>query len=196
MLKIDYANKLPGKDGTIKTSSNDPTLRPLPIGTSRPAGGQRVYAIGNPFDWTIPSRPGSSAASGARFSRGILVGPLMASSVTDAAINPGNSGVPCWTAPAGSSASTPQSTPPLGPPPASGSRPRGHGDGHRRADYHYRQGDQTNYGNHLCADQAVEQLGLGGVLVLDAREGGPAWRAASRRRPGTPRVVSSWVMSS
>ena len=50
VLKIDYANKLPGKDGTIKTSSNDPTLRPLPIGTSSDLlVGQRVYAIGNPF---------------------------------------------------------------------------------------------------------------------------------------------------
>ena len=29
----------------------------------------------------------------------------------------------------------------------------------------------------FAPDQAVEQLGLGGVLVLDAREGGPAWRA-------------------
>ena len=29
----------------------------------------------------------------------------------------------------------------------------------------------------FAPDGAVEQLGLGGVLVLDAREGGPAWRA-------------------
>lgn len=29
----------------------------------------------------------------------------------------------------------------------------------------------------FAPDAAVEQLGLGGVLVLDAREAGPAWRA-------------------
>ena len=29
----------------------------------------------------------------------------------------------------------------------------------------------------FAPDAAVEQLGLGGVLVLDARENGPAWRA-------------------
>ena len=35
-------------------------------------------------------------------------------------------------------------------------------------------------GISFAPDQSVEQLGVSGVLVLDAREGGPAWKAGIR----------------
>ena len=81
VLKIDYANKLPGKDGTIKTSSNDPTLRPLPIGTSSDLlVGQRVYAIGNPFGLDHTLTTGVISGLGREIQSGNTGRPSMASS--------------------------------------------------------------------------------------------------------------------
>lgn len=179
VLKIDYARKLPGKDGTVKTPGRVPSLRPLPIGTSSDLlVGQRVYAIGNPFGLDHTLTTGVISGLGREIQSGNTGRPIDGIIQTDAAINPGNSGGPLLDS-------------------------SGHLIGINTAIYST-SGSSSGVGFALPADmvrgiveqiittgrvtrpimgitfapdQAVEQLGLGGVLVLDAREGGPAWRA-------------------
>ncbi|XP_078151319.1 degP protease 1 [Carex rostrata] len=154
-------------------------LRPLPIGISADLlVGQKVFAIGNPFglDHTLTTgvisglrREISSAATGR---------PIQDVIQTDAAINPGNSGGPLLDSsgnligintaiysPSGASSgvgfSIPVDT-------VSGI-----------VDQLVRFGKVTRpiLGIKFAPDQSVEQLGVSGVLVLDAPPNGPAGKA-------------------
>jgi len=90
VLKIDYAKKLPGKDGTVKTPGRVPSLRPLPIGTSSDLlVGQRVYAIGNPFGLDHTLTTGVISGLGREIQSGNTGRPIDGIIQTDAAINPG-----------------------------------------------------------------------------------------------------------
>ncbi|KAK9040370.1 hypothetical protein V6N11_015534 [Hibiscus sabdariffa] len=157
-------------------------LRPLPVGTSADLlVGQKVYAIGNPFglDHTLTTgvisglrREISSAATGR---------PIQDVIQTDAAINPGNSGGPLLDSsgnligintaiysPSGASSgvgfSIPVDT-------VSGI-----------VDQLVKFGKVTRpiLGIKFAPDQSVEQLGVSGVLVLDAPANGPAGKAGLR----------------
>ncbi|KAL3643963.1 Protease Do-like 1, chloroplastic [Castilleja foliolosa] len=154
-------------------------LRAIPIGISADLlVGQKVYAIGNPFglDHTLTTgvisglrREISSAATGR---------PIQDVIQTDAAINPGNSGGPLLDSsgnligintaiysPSGASSgvgfSIPVDT-------VSGI-----------VDQLVRFGKVTRpiLGIKFAPDQSVEQLGVSGVLILDAPSNGPAGKA-------------------
>ncbi|KAH6758525.1 DegP protease 1 [Perilla frutescens var. frutescens] len=154
-------------------------LRPIPIGISADLlVGQKVYAIGNPFglDHTLTTgvisglrREISSAATGR---------PIQDVIQTDAAINPGNSGGPLLDSsgnligintaiysPSGASSGVGFSIPvdTVG----------------GIVDQLVKFGKVTRpiLGIKFAPDQSVEQLGVSGVLVLDAPPNGPAGKA-------------------
>uniref|UniRef100_A0A804Q3T0 PDZ domain-containing protein n=1 Tax=Zea mays TaxID=4577 RepID=A0A804Q3T0_MAIZE len=170
----------------IKAPKNK--LRPIPVGVSADLlVGQKVYAIGNPFglDHTLTTgvisglrREISSAATGR---------PIQDVIQTDAAINPGNSGGPLLDSsgnligvntaiysPSGASSGVGFSIPvdTVG----------------GIVDQLIKFGRVTRpiLGIKFAPDQSVEQLGLSGVLVLDAPPNGPAGKAglqATKRDP-------------
>lgn len=163
-------------------------LRPIPVGSSADLlVGQKVYAIGNPFglDHTLTTgvisglrREISSAATGR---------PIQDVIQTDAAINPGNSGGPLLDSsgnligintaiysPSGASAgvgfSIPVDT-------VSGI-----------VDQLVKYGKVTRpvLGITFAPEQSVEQLGVSGVLVLDAPPTGPAGKAGLKATTRDP----------
>ncbi|KAL7135792.1 hypothetical protein ABFS83_11G122400 [Erythranthe nasuta] len=175
-------------------------LRPLPIGVSADLlVGQKVFAIGNPFglDHTLTTgvisglrREISSAATGR---------PIQDVIQTDAAINPGNSGGPLLDSsgsligintaiysPSGASSgvgfSIPVDT-------VSGI-----------VDQLVKFGKVTRpiLGIKFAPDQSVEQLGVSGVLVLDAPANGPAGKAGlqSTKRDAYGRLVLGDIITS
>ncbi|PRQ53909.1 putative peptidase Do [Rosa chinensis] len=154
-------------------------LRPIPIGVSADLlVGQKVFAIGNPFglDHTLTTgvisglrREISSAATGR---------PIQDVIQTDAAINPGNSGGPLLDS-AGSLIGI--NTAIYSPSGASSgvgfSIPVDTVNG--IVDQLVKFGKVTRpiLGIKFAPDQSVEQLGVSGVLVLDAPANGPAGKA-------------------
>eukprot|EP00250_Pteridium_aquilinum_P013286 c21252_g2_i2 orf=448-1470(+) len=154
-------------------------LRPIPVGSSADLlVGQKVYAIGNPFglDHTLTTgvisglrREISSAATGR---------PIQDVIQTDAAINPGNSGGPLLDSsgsligintaiysPSGASAGVGFSIPV--------------DTVNGIVDQLVKYGKVTRpvLGITFAPEQSVEQLGVSGVLVLDAPPMGPAGKA-------------------
>lgn len=182
-----YPAKIVGFDqdkdvAVLHIDAPEEKLRPLSVGSSSDLMvGQKVYAIGNPFglDHTLTvgvisglRREISSAATGR---------PIQDVIQTDAAINPGNSGGPLLDSsgyligintaiysPSGASAgvgfSIPVDT-------VSGI-----------VDQIVTYGKVTRpvLGISFAPEQAVDQLGVSGVLVLDAPPSGPAGKAGLR----------------
>ncbi|XP_047310043.1 protease Do-like 1, chloroplastic [Impatiens glandulifera] len=191
------------QDKDVAVLSIDATakkLRPIPVGISADLlVGQKVYAIGNPFglDHTLTTgvisglrREISSAATGR---------PIQDVIQTDAAINPGNSGGPLLDSsgnligintaiysPSGASSgvgfSIPVDT-------VSGI-----------VDQLVKFGKVTRpiLGIKFAPDQSVEQLGVSGVLVLDAPANGPAGKAGllSTKRDGYGRLILGDIITS
>ena len=156
--------------------------KPLTIGRSSEASvGQRVFAIGNPFGLDHTLTTGVISGLGREIQSGNTGRPIDGIIQTDAAINPGNSGGPLINSSgqligintAIYSASGTSSGVGFALPSdmVSGI-----------VDQLIRFGRVTRpiLGISFAPDGALDQLGLGGVLVLDAREGGPAWRAGVR----------------
>ncbi|CAI9752646.1 unnamed protein product [Fraxinus pennsylvanica] len=175
-------------------------LRPIPIGISADLlVGQKVFAIGNPFglDHTLTTgvisglrREISSAATGR---------PIQDVIQTDAAINPGNSGGPLLDSsgnligintaiysPSGASSGVGFSIPvdTVG----------------GIVDQLVRFGKVTRpvLGIKFAPDQSVEQLGVSGVLVLDAPPNGPAGKAGlqSTKRDAYGRLILGDIITS
>ncbi|KAL8528227.1 hypothetical protein ACS0TY_005876 [Phlomoides rotata] len=175
-------------------------LRPIPIGISANLlVGQKVYAIGNPFglDHTLTTgvisglrREISSAATGR---------PIQDVIQTDAAINPGNSGGPLLDSsgnligintaiysPSGASSGVGFSIPvdTVG----------------GIVDQLVKFGKVTRpiLGIKFAPDQSVEQLGVSGVLVLDAPPNGPAGKAGlqSTKRDAYGRLILGDIITS
>ncbi|KAH9742193.1 hypothetical protein KPL70_002875 [Citrus sinensis] len=186
-------------------------LRPIPIGVSADLlVGQKVYAIGNPFglDHTLTTgvisglrREISSAATGR---------PIQDVIQTDAAINPGNSGGPLLDSsgsligintaiysPSGASSgvgfSIPVDT-------VSYHRELGFGFVNGIVDQLVKFGKVTRpiLGIKFAPDQSVEQLGVSGVLVLDAPPNGPAGKAGllSTKRDAYGRLILGDIITS
>ncbi|CAK7328059.1 unnamed protein product [Dovyalis caffra] len=184
----------------LRVDSPKDKLRPIPIGVSADLlVGQKVFAIGNPFglDHTLTTgvisglrREISSAATGR---------PIQDVIQTDAAINPGNSGGPLLDSsgnligintaiysPSGASSgvgfSIPVDT-------VSGI-----------VDQLVRFGKVTRpiLGIKFAPDQSVEQLGVSGVLVLDAPPNGPAGKAGlqSTKRDAYGRLILGDIITS
>ncbi|KAK9925301.1 hypothetical protein M0R45_033629 [Rubus argutus] len=154
-------------------------LRPIPIGISADLlVGQKVFAIGNPFglDHTLTTgvisglrREISSAATGR---------PIQDVIQTDAAINPGNSGGPLLDSSGSLIGINTAIYSPSGASSGVGfSIPVDTVNG--IVDQLVRFGKVTRpiLGIKFAPDQSVEQLGVSGVLVLDAPPNGPAGKA-------------------
>ena len=154
----------------------------LPIGTSSNLlVGQRVFAIGNPFGLDHTLTTGVVSGLSRQIQSGNTGRPIDGIIQTDAAINPGNSGGPLLNS---SGQLIGLNTAIYS---ASGTSS---GVGFALpvdmvtgiVDQIIRFGRVTRpiIGVSFAPDEIAEQLGLGGVLVLDAREGGPAYRAGIR----------------
>ena len=174
--------------------------RPMPLGSSADLHvGQRVYAIGNPFglDHTLTS--GVVSGLGREIVSGNTGRPIGGAIQTDAAINPGNSGGPLLNS-AGqvvgintaiySSSGT-----------SSGvgfALPSDLVAGIIEQLISVGRVTRPIMGISFAPDAVVAQLGLGGVLVLDAREGGPAARAGVQgtKRDATGRLLFGDVIVS
>ncbi|XP_010528253.1 PREDICTED: protease Do-like 1, chloroplastic isoform X2 [Tarenaya hassleriana] len=175
-------------------------LRPIPVGISADLlVGQKVFAIGNPFglDHTLTTgvisglrREISSAATGR---------PIQDVIQTDAAINPGNSGGPLLDSsgnligintaiysPSGASSGVGFSIPvdTVG----------------GIVDQLVKFGKVTRpiLGIKFAPDQSVEQLGVSGVLVLDAPPNGPAGKAGLQptKRDSYGRLILGDIITS
>ncbi|KAI8032138.1 hypothetical protein LOK49_LG01G03995 [Camellia lanceoleosa] len=175
-------------------------LRPIPVGVSADLlVGQKVYAIGNPFglDHTLTTgvisglrREISSAATGR---------PIQDVIQTDAAINPGNSGGPLLDSsgsligvntaiysPSGASSGVGFSIPvdTVG----------------GIVDQLVKFGKVTRpiLGIKFAPDQSVEQIGVSGVLVLDAPANGPAGKAGLQptKRDSYGRLILGDIITS
>ena len=167
---------------SVKLPASVPAVKPLPLGSSAALQvGQRVYAIGNPFglDHTLTS--GLVSGLGREIQSGTSGRPIENAIQTDAAINPGNSGGPLLNS-AGQVVGINTAI-------YSGS---GTSSGVGFAlpsdmvggivEQLISRGKVTRpvLGITFAPDGALAQLGLGGVLVLEVREGGPAYKAGVR----------------
>ncbi|KAG2710384.1 hypothetical protein I3760_04G024400 [Carya illinoinensis] len=184
----------------LRVDASKEKLRPIPIGVSADLlVGQKVYAIGNPFglDHTLTTgvisglrREITSAATGR---------PIQDVIQTDAAINPGNSGGPLLDSsgnligintaiysPSGASSGVGFSIPvdTVG----------------GIVDQLVRFGKVTRpiLGIKFAPDQSVEQLGVSGVLVLDAPANGPAGKAGLQptKRDSYGRLILGDIITS
>jgi S1-C subfamily serine protease len=165
----------------IDTEGHD-QLEPVTLGRSADLQvGQRVFAIGNPFGLDHTLTTGVISGIGREISSGNTGRPIQDVIQTDAAINPGNSGGPLLDSrgsligvntaiysPSGANSGVGFAIP---------------------SDAVRSSVDQIiNFGRvvrpiigiSFAPDASVEQLGVSGVLVLDAREGGPAAKAGIR----------------
>lgn len=157
-------------------------LRPVPVGSSRDLlVGQKVYAIGNPFGLDHTLTTGVISGLGREINSAATGRPILDVIQTDAAINPGNSGGPLLDSsgfligintaiysPSGASAGVGFSIPV--------------DTVSSIVDQLVKYGKITRpvLGIRFAPDQSVEQLGVTGVLVLDAAPDGPAGKAGLR----------------
>ncbi|KAL3698922.1 hypothetical protein R1sor_016944 [Riccia sorocarpa] len=175
-------------------------LRPLPVGSSSDLlVGQKVYAIGNPFglDHTLTTgvisglrREISSAATGR---------PIQDVIQTDAAINPGNSGGPLLDSSGTLIGINTAIYSPSGTSSGVGfSIPVDTVSGIVEQIVKYGKVTRPVLGISFAPEQSVEQLGVTGVLVLDAPPTGPAGKAGLRptKRDGYGRLVLGDVITS
>lgn len=166
----------------IQAKEMEGPLTPLRLGDSADLEvGQKVFAIGNPFGLDHTLTAGVISGTGREINSGNTGRPIQDVIQTDAAINPGNSGGPLLD----SSGSM------IGINTAIYSQ-SGNSAGVGFAipvDVVKSSVDQIiKYGKvvrpimgiSFAPDQSVEQLGVNGVLVLNARDGGPAAKAGVR----------------
>lgn len=175
-------------------------LRPLTVGSSSDLlVGQKVFAIGNPFglDHTLTTgvisglrREISSAATGR---------PIQDVIQTDAAINPGNSGGPLLDSAGNLIGINTAIYSPSGASSGVGfSIPVDTVSGIVEQIVKFGKVTRPVLGISFAPEQAVEQLGVSGVLVLDAPPNGPAGKAGLRptTRDSYGRLVLGDVITS
>ncbi|KZV23912.1 DegP protease 1 isoform 1 [Dorcoceras hygrometricum] len=175
-------------------------LRPMPIGVSGDLlVGQKVYAIGNPFglDHTLTTgvisglqREISSAATGR---------PIQNVIQTDAAINPGNSGGPLLDSSGNLIGINTAIYSPSGASSGVGfSIPIDTVGGIVDQLVLFGKVTRPILGVKFAPDQSVEQLGVSGVLVLDAPSNGPAGKAGLRstKRDSYGRLILGDIITS
>lgn len=157
-------------------------LRPLPVGSSSDLlVGQKVFAIGNPFglDHTLTTgvisglrREISSAATGR---------PIQDVIQTDAAINPGNSGGPLLDSGGNLiGINTAIYSPSGGSSGVGFSIPVDTVSGIVEQIVKFGKVTRPVLGISFAPEQSVEQLGVSGVIILDAPPSGPAGKAGLR----------------
>ncbi|KAJ4824502.1 Protease Do-like 1, chloroplastic [Turnera subulata] len=184
----------------LKVDAPKDKLRPIPVGVSADLlVGQKVYAIGNPFglDHTLTTgvisglrREISSAATGR---------PIQDVIQTDAAINPGNSGGPLLDSSGSLIGINTAIFSPSGASSGVGfSIPVDTVSGIVDQLVKYGKVTRPILGIKFAPDQSVEQLGVSGVLVLDAPPNGPAGKAGlqSTKRDGYGRLILGDIITS
>lgn len=154
-------------------------LQPMAVGSSSDLlVGQRVFAIGNPFGLDHTLTTGVISGTGREITSGNTGRPIQDVIQTDAAINPGNSGGPLIDSggdligvnTAIYSASGANSGVGFAIPV----------DAVRGSVEQIITSGKVMHpviGISFAPDQASEELGVTGILVLEARQGGPAWKA-------------------
>lgn len=154
-------------------------LKPLKLGTSSDLlVGQRVFAIGNPFGLDHTLTTGVISGTGREINSGNTGRPIQGVIQTDAAINPGNSGGPLLDS---SGSMIGVNTAIYSP--SGGNSGVGFAipvDELRRSVEQiilYGKVVRPILGISFAPDQSVEQLGVSGILVLDARKDGPAFKS-------------------
>ncbi|KAL7613688.1 protease Do-like 1, chloroplastic [Lactuca sativa] len=175
-------------------------LRPIPVGVSADLlVGQKVFAIGNPFglDHTLTTgvisglrREISSAATGR---------PIQDVIQTDAAINPGNSGGPLLDSSGSLIGVNTAIYSPSGASSGVGfSIPVDTVGGIVDQLVQFGKVTRPILGIKFAPEQSVEQLGVSGVLVLDAPPNGPAGKAGivSTKRDAYGRLVLGDIITS
>lgn len=155
------------------------TLHPLRLGTSSDLRvGQRVYAIGNPFGLDHTLTTGIISGIGREISSGNTGRPIQDVIQTDAAINPGNSGGPLLDSAGAMIGINTAIYSPSGANSGVGfSIPVDLVRSSVEQILQFGRVVRPVMGISFAPDASVEQLGVSGVLVLDAREGGPAAKA-------------------
>nr|AAB61311.1 htrA-like protein [Haematococcus lacustris] len=164
---------------TTPLSQDLPKVQPLCVQLSvdNLEVGQRVYAIGNPFGLDHTLTTGVVSGTG-REIQSVSGRPIQGVIQTDAAINPGNSGGPLLDSsgcvigintaiysPSGTNSGVGFAIP---------------ADTVRSSVtqiLEFGKVVRPMLGIAFAPDQAVEALGVKGIMVLNAREGGPAWKA-------------------
>eukprot|EP00238_Polyblepharides_amylifera_P014184 CAMPEP_0196581168 /NCGR_PEP_ID=MMETSP1081-20130531/32746_1 /TAXON_ID=36882 /ORGANISM="Pyramimonas amylifera, Strain CCMP720" /LENGTH=449 /DNA_ID=CAMNT_0041901289 /DNA_START=109 /DNA_END=1458 /DNA_ORIENTATION=+ len=177
----------PDKDvAVLKIDAKKGDLRPINVGTSEGLQvGQTVYAIGNPFGLDHTLTMGIISGLNREIDNAINMRPIQNAIQTDAAINPGNSGGPLLNS-AGSLIGMNTAIY------SSSGTSSGVGfaipidtiSGIVEQIIKFGKVTRPVIGISLAPDVALEQLGVKGVLVLDAAPGSPAAEAgirASRR---------------
>ncbi|KAJ0558059.1 putative peptidase Do [Helianthus annuus] len=175
-------------------------LRPIPVGVSADLlVGQKVFAIGNPFglDHTLTTgvisglrREISSAATGR---------PIQDVIQTDAAINPGNSGGPLLDSSGSLIGINTAIYSPSGASSGVGfSIPVDTVSGIVDQLVQFGKVTRPILGIKFAPDQSTEQLGVSGVLVLDAPPNGPAGKAGmlSTKRDAYGRLILGDIITS
>ncbi|KAK9117136.1 hypothetical protein Sjap_016083 [Stephania japonica] len=184
----------------LRISAPKEKLRPIPVGVSADLlVGQKVYAIGNPFglDHTLTTgvisglrREISSAATGR---------PIQDVIQTDAAINPGNSGGPLLDSSGNLIGINTAIYSPSGASSGVGfSIPVDTVSGIVEQLVKFGKVTRPILGIKFAPDQSVEQLGLSGVLVLDAPANGPAGKAGLQptKRDAYGRLILGDIITS
>lgn len=200
-----YDAKIVGSDrdkdvAVLRIDAPKDKLRPIPVGVSSDLlVGQKVFAIGNPFglDHTLTTgvisglrREISSAATGR---------PIQDVIQTDAAINPGNSGGPLLDSSGSLIGINTAIYSPSGASSGVGfSIPVDTVSGIVDQLVKYGKVTRPILGIKFAPDQSVEQLGVSGVLVLDAPPDGPAGKAGLKptKRDAYGRLILGDIITS
>ncbi len=192
VLKIDTSTTTSTKGKDIKkdiqqidtTKSKDAIetqqlLTPLQLGTSSDLQvGQRVYAIGNPFGLDHTLTTGVISGVQREISSGTTGRPIEGIIQTDAAINPGNSGGPLLDSSGSVIGINTAIFSPSGANAGVGfAIPIDLVKSSAEQIIQFGRVVRPIMGISFAPDAAVEQLGVTGVLVLNARDGGPAAKA-------------------
>lgn len=163
----------------LKIENDGEDLRPVTVGGSGDLQvGQRVYAIGNPFGLDHTLTTGVISGTGREIASGINGRPISDVIQTDAAINPGNSGGPLLDSQGELIGINTAIYSPSGANSGVGfAIPVDLVRSSVEQILKFGKVVRPIVGISFAPDAAVEQLGVKGVLVLDAREGGPAFKA-------------------
>lgn len=139
--------------------------------------GQKVFAIGNPFGLDHTLTTGVVSGTG-REIQSISGRPIQGVIQTDAAINPGNSGGPLLDSSGCVIGINTAIYSPSGANSGVGfAIPSSTVQSSVNQILTYGRVVRPILGISFAPDQAVESLGVKGIMVLSAREGGPAWKA-------------------
>ncbi|EIE22472.1 trypsin-like serine protease [Coccomyxa subellipsoidea C-169] len=181
----EYAAEVVGFDGDkdvavlqLKLPDTE-KLHPVKLGTSADLlVGQRVYAIGNPFGLDHTLTTGVISGTGREISSGNTGRPIEDVIQTDAAINPGNSGGPLLNSSGELIGVNTAIYSPSGANSGVGfAVPVDIINSSVTQIIKFGKVIRPILGISFAPDQSVEQLGVQGILVLDARETGPAGAA-------------------